>query len=647
MAVYLPTSIIGNSRILVTLGRAGEVMGFFYPHVDYAQNVQECMTAVYCGEHGRGQLVWTFEGEWTPEQSYVTDTNVLTTTLTNQKRGLRLTMTDFIPPSTDVFLRRFMVENLSSTPFVGRLFQYFDLNLGEVKERNATRRLTQEDAIVQEWRHVCVAVDGDKFDHFQCGKASPEAGSNAKRDMMDGELMGQRLDIGDVCFAVGWNLQLSPQASVSRDLFVVPGRGERHALQTLRAVRQRGWQGFYEETETYWRQWLSRARPVKVRPPFDQAYRRALLTLPMLYDEHYGAFLGAPEFDPGYEESGGYGYCWTRDAAEVVVALSQVGYPEYAERFFQWCDKTQDDRGFWHQRYWLSGDVGPTWCTYDDAIQIDQTGAVLWAMQAHAQTLSVERRLSFIKRHWLVVRRAAEYLQASLNGEDLHRTSFDLWETFRGSFTYSNASIYAALRAAASFAQEMGRWHLASEWEAVAARVKAACLRILWNGQRFARGLNERGEIDLTVDSSVLGTVDPFEMLLPDNEKELPMIESIARTIEQTLGATIEGGRGIRRFEWDGYAGGPPATVNTLWFTRVLLSIAKQYLSVHDAARARTLRERALPYLLTSLHRTTHSGLLPELMAGTHGKPYWAAPHGWASASLVFNVLLLDELEKQ
>ncbi|MCS6861917.1 MAG: hypothetical protein NZT92_16550, partial [Abditibacteriales bacterium] len=110
------------------------------------------------------------------------------------------------------------------------------------------------------------------------------------------------------------------------------------------------------------------------------------------------------------------------------------------------------------------------------------------------------------------------------------------------------------------------------------------------------------------------------------------------------LSAPIDGGRGIRRFEWDSYVGGPPATVNTLWFVRVLLRLAKQYALTHDRARARALRERATPYLLTCLQRTTPSGLLPELMAGPHGKPYWAAPHGWASASLVFSVLLLDEL---
>jgi oligosaccharide amylase len=647
MAVYLPTSVVGNSRTLVTLGHAGEVMGFFYPHIDYAQNVKECMTAVYCGEPGRGQLVWTFEGEWTKAQSYVPDTNVVVTTLTNAKRGLRLTLTDLIPPNAEVFLRRFTIENVGRAPFTGRLFQYFDLNLGEVSDRNAARRLTHDDAIVQEWRHLCLAVNGDPFDQFQCGKASPDAHSNAKRDMMDGALMGQRLDIGDVSFAVGWNAQLPPQQSLTRHLIIAPGLGERQALQTLREARQRGFQSLYEETETYWRQWLERARPVNVRPPFDAAYRRALLTLPMLYDEHYGSFLGAPEFDPLYEDSGGYGYCWTRDAAEVVVALSQVGYPEYAERFFQWCDKTQHDDGFWHQRYWLGGDVGPTWCTYDDAIQIDQTGAVLWAMQAHAQTLPDERRLSFIKRHWQTVRRAAEYLRASLNGNGLHQTAFDLWETFRGSFTYSNASIYAAMQAAAAFAQAMERPQLADEWSDVAQRVKQACGSVLWNGQRFARGLNERDEVDLTIDSSILGTVDPFDMLSLQDENELRMVESIVRSIEQTLSAPIDSGRGIRRFEWDSYAGGPPATVNTLWFVRVLLRIAKQYAEARDLPRARALRERAMPYLLTSLRRTTPSGLLPELMAGPHGKPYWAAPHGWASASLVFNVLLLDELERE
>ena len=39
MPVYQPSAIVGNSRVLVTVGLHGELMGFFYPHIDFAQNL--------------------------------------------------------------------------------------------------------------------------------------------------------------------------------------------------------------------------------------------------------------------------------------------------------------------------------------------------------------------------------------------------------------------------------------------------------------------------------------------------------------------------------------------------------------------------------------------------------------------------------
>ena len=37
--MILPSAAIGNSLTLATFGAGGELMGFFYPHIDFAQNV--------------------------------------------------------------------------------------------------------------------------------------------------------------------------------------------------------------------------------------------------------------------------------------------------------------------------------------------------------------------------------------------------------------------------------------------------------------------------------------------------------------------------------------------------------------------------------------------------------------------------------
>ena len=47
-------------------------------------------------------------------------------------------------------------------------------------------------------------------------------------------------------------------------------------------------------------------------PDLTEAYDRCLLTLDLMIDPDLGSMIVAPEFDPEYRRSGGYGYCWPR-----------------------------------------------------------------------------------------------------------------------------------------------------------------------------------------------------------------------------------------------------------------------------------------------------------------------------------------------
>ena len=73
MPVYLPTAVVGNESTLVTLGQAGEIMGWFWPTKDNAQHIHECLPCVYFGGAGLGRLSWTWSDEWEKEQTYLGD----------------------------------------------------------------------------------------------------------------------------------------------------------------------------------------------------------------------------------------------------------------------------------------------------------------------------------------------------------------------------------------------------------------------------------------------------------------------------------------------------------------------------------------------------------------------------------------------
>jgi len=267
---------------------------------------------------------------------------------------------------------------------------------------------------------------------------------------------------------------------------------------------------------------------------------------------------------------------------------------------------------------------------------------MVYALGIHADRLPAHERPGFHERYWSVVESAVDYLTNALGENGLHTQAFDLWEKFRGSFTYSNASIYAALLTAARWAEARSLDERAAAWRAAAARIKATLLRECWNGSYFARGYNERGELDWGVDSSMLGVLDPFGLLSLDDAGERAMVESTVRVIQQRLTKVLPDGNAIIRHEGDDYMDGSAGGVNTLWLARVLLRLALYYKD-RDPEAARGYREQAEGYMRVVIARGTSTGLLPELI-GTSSISRWAVPHGWAMSCFVMCALLLEQL---
>lgn len=87
-------------------------------------------------------------------------------------------------------------------------------------------------------------------------------------------------------------------------------------------------------THAFWREWIGYCR---YRGPYSQAVRRSALVLKMLTYAPSGAIVAAPTtslpVDVGGERNWDYRYCWPRDVAFTLYALSSLGYSGEAGRF--------------------------------------------------------------------------------------------------------------------------------------------------------------------------------------------------------------------------------------------------------------------------------------------------------------------------
>ncbi|OYT62823.1 hypothetical protein B6U67_04130, partial [Methanosarcinales archaeon ex4484_138] len=160
-------------------------------------------------------------------------------------------------------------------------------------------------------------------------------------------------------------------------------------------------------------------------------------------------------------------------------------------------------------------------------------------MARYGNTLPCDAREDYIDEYWETIKRGAEYLMRR-TGEGLHSPCLDLWETYYGCFTYTNAAISAALEAASTLAEDQSkstslRYRSRAKW------IKESMIERLWmpDAACFAKGI-----ID--------GEIYPI------------------------------GTRGIRRYENDEYMSGNPWVVTTLWLMRAELDLAEYFKGQDD-----------------------------------------------------------------
>jgi GH15 family glucan-1,4-alpha-glucosidase len=379
------------------------------------------------------------------------------------------------------------------------------------------------------------------------------------------------------------------------------GKSSREAVARLDAALQQDFDELVSARMHYDAGRLSRAETSQ-NGDVGALYRRSLLALELLTDRNSGSVIAAPELDPAFEHSGGYGFVWGRDLAFIVLAFLSAGRDDLARRALRWLPTAQEPEGLWLQRHWTNGSLAPSWCRH----QLDETGAILFAYEAAWQRLGDAELDAEL---WPSARRAAEFLIGTLDEDGLPVATADLWEEREGRHAFTAAAIYGGLRAAASMAQrhepEFGHGY-----EAAAEIVREAIERELWSDfhGHYLRSLG-----DPTLDVSLLGLAWPFAAVDPGGERMRATVAALQKELGCPAGS-------LRRYAGDTYAGGNQWVLAALW-----LGLWSR--QVGDAEGL----NRALTYALGA---QTDLGLLPEQVTD-EGKPAWVVPLAWSHAMLL------------
>jgi glucoamylase len=625
-------AVLGDGSLLLSFSRRGEVEQLWWPNVDRDEQLGELRLAVVTTE---GVGVWLDDPTLTHTQRYDGDADVLVTEVDGVGAS-PVCITDVVAAHAPVLVRRV-------TGAAGRVGVFVRPELSGTFRAGG--------AFVQPGAPIAVFHRRDRV--LAVGISRPATAAVGERHRGDandlGLLSGELRDRGVVHGQVdGAVLADRP----SDEVLVVAAMGTRpeEAVSRVQAALDAGADAAIAGRRAADADTVARATSTLVadgvvptdgpEPTLDPAEvealdRRTQLVFSRVADAATGGVLAAPEADPHFVRSGGYGFVWARDLAFILFAHLASGRDDLAVPALGWLVRAQSDDGLWLQRHWTDGTLAPSWGT-----QLDETGAVLVAYERAWQVLGDEELDAEL---WPSAVLAADALVALLDPRTgLPAPSIDLWEERLGVHTYTAAAIQAGLAAAAA----MARRHQparAEGWRAAADRVLEGIATHLWSEEhgRVLRSLDvARGDdegaptpasydlldhpgsrpasvepVDAVVDVSLLGLTYPFGVLPADDPRMAATIEAVEEQLRVQDG-------GVLRYTGDTYEGGNPWVLATLW------------LGLATRSRGDVLAD-GVGY---ALRARTSTGLLPEQVDATTGAPAWIVPLTWSHAMFALAV---------
>lgn len=640
---YYNDAIIGNKSITASFTNRGELLRFYYPTVDYKQFIDFFHVGVKVNDSSLIYLHDDLNNLY--KQYYSENTNVLNTEIENTYFKLNIVQTDFVPINKDILIKRYTFKNNNFIDLELKTFVHSKIisNNG-----NCFGSKILANGVLQ-YNHnsnICT-FSKNKIWKYQLNDVSNTIKTG---NLEDKDYIGMSSDS-----AISFDLGVVRPGEIKYiDLIVYPNINQEDEINHIDEIEKKVQElkkvEIFRElsnTKRYWRKYVQDHDTIKIKEKDEKVfakirkiYVRSILLFPLLINNSTGGMAAAIEVDESKSKSGGYSYCWTRDAVFTTKALNILKMTKEAEKFYKvFCKNTQNADGMWEQRFYTNGNLAPCW-----GYQIDETASVIFGVYEHfkltkdyrflKETFKMcEDAIKFINKYienLLDIKEEQDIVKKELedkyktNNHRYNKLSYDLWEMSEGIHLYSLSSIFAAYTAMIDINDTIEIFYKDN-------RVKVEDLRNATEKlEKYRREIKKfilnnmcdqdtkalrRNTVDSFMDVSIIGSVIPFGIFTPKEKKILNTVEKINMTLRTYTG-------GYLRFEKDSYMGGKnPWTIATLW-------MGLYYKKLGDKEK---LRE-CLEFIVNS---SSKNGFLAEQVENLSMEPKWVIGLGWAHAMFI------------
>lgn len=543
--------VIGNRKCLFAYDDRYRIRDLFFPYVGQYNNLGPL--GVRLGFYADGALSWLHDDSWSVScTASATGSSQLVGEwlLENQALNLCVVATDFMATEGSVLHRQLRIRNTRGDCREVKLFSTQQTHIRETDIGDTALFDPSSSSMIHYKGNIYLAFGAPDITQYAAGISGFAGLDGTYRDAEDGVLSNVPIAQGSVDSTFGLDILLQPGEEIEVCLFVSCCSDHRIAA------------------------------PPALAPPSDtktDLYSISLAVIAAHFDQQ-GALVAAIDSDIMATNRANYAYCWMRDGALTSIAMTDAGRPDLARDFLRFCNGLCEDIPF-YQKYLPDGSRGASWHPWIKdgvpvrALQEDETALPLVALRHYLEKTS---DLVFVRKVYEGFgRRSADFLVYHRDAATgLPLPSFDLWEERLGVHTCTIGTVIAGLEAAATIEDSLGN---DSGYQEVADQMKAALLEHCVLEKRFLRGLDDRGNVDILADASLL--LLPLLGVVPADH---PIMLETARFVQSELWCSYEGG--LARYPGDYYfrtksdSPGNPWIICTLWLAqyKLLLGLTQE-----------------------------------------------------------------------
>lgn len=577
MNKYFNNAIVGNSSVLGCITNRGELIRLYYPNIDYFQNIDMYNYGIIIDNKVR----------WLSDANLIAqyyDTNILYTEL--EMEDVKVIQKDYVLPKKNVMVRKLAFNKKVDMFLYSRLNSNINRMISSMIVKNTLIQYCQE--------FYMATFANREMSNYQINNANFD-NTNLNSEDYIGMSSATAIRYDDVN-------EITLYISLEKSL--------QNTLDTVKELKTLSENDLYLETKRYWKEYIANLNIVDMS--FDSEKEKEIILrtafmFQLLADKNTGGVIASPDVDETFSKCGRYGYCWPRDALFIMKAFAILGMHESVEKFYTiWAKKAQLDNGLFEQRYYVNGELAPSW-----GIQIDETAAMLIGINKFGKCRKLEE----------TIYKATEALLNFLNEDFLPQPSYDLWEERKGVHLYSSVSIYEALKAGKDMLNKINR----NKYKTMITKIEKDLPKIQNTiKEKFVENNILKRSLDNNqIDISLLSIVTPFD-IFGINE---PFVKNTVDAIEKKL--HLANG-GYLRYERDNYIGGNAWIISSLW-------LAMYYIKAGNEGKAKELFDWV----------TNHAddlSFLPEQIERNGNKTAWVTQLAWSHAMYV---IVRNELKEK